>query len=107
MYSTVKIGVDVKLSSTSDAVAYLAVIKAREAPLDLKYALNSQIQIVAMSMDRDSESTTDEVNQSFFGRLHQFTRHYYAPLARSARQNAQVRTGVVCHFFYIVWFLMH
>lgn len=81
---------DVKMPVTSNITAYLAVIKAREAPLDLKYPLPNQIQVISMTIDREEEAQQDEVNQSFFTRLHQFTRHYYAPLARSARQNTQV-----------------
>lgn len=87
---TVKIGVDVKMPVTSNVTAYLAIIKARESPLDLKFPLTNQVQVISMTIDREEEAQQDEVNQSFFTRLHQFTRHYYAPLARSARQNTQV-----------------
>jgi hypothetical protein len=82
---------DVRMHVATNITAYLAVVKAREAPLDPKYPLVNQIQVISMTIDRDGEAQQDEVNQSFFTRLHQFTRHFYAPLARSARQNTQVR----------------
>lgn len=87
---TVKIGMDVKIPISNDISAYLAVIKAREAPLDLKSSLPNQLQVITMTVNADDEASTSEINQSFFTRLHQFTRHYYAPLARSARNNTQV-----------------
>eukprot|EP01032_Pedospumella_encystans_P010301 gene10301-12053_t len=93
--SSVKIGTDVKMPVSANITAYLAVIKAREAPLDNKYPLSNQVQVISMTIDRESESQQDEVNQSFFTRLHQFTRHFYAPLARSARQNTQSTDGTV------------
>ena len=86
----VKIGLDVRMPTTGKVSAYLAIIKAREAPIDAKTSLSNQIQVLSMSIDGDGETPSDEMNQSFFTRLHQLTRHYYAPLARSARNNSQV-----------------
>jgi hypothetical protein len=86
----VKVGSDVRMPTTNSAVAYLALIKAREMPLDAKQPIPNQTQVISMTVDAEGDASSDEVNQSFFSRLHQCTRHYYAPLARSARNNKQV-----------------
>ena len=56
LYCAVKIGMDVKMPISANITAYLAVIKAREAPLDNKYPLSNQVQVISMTIDRESES---------------------------------------------------
>jgi dynein heavy chain 1 len=65
--------------------ACVVVVKAREGPLDVTRPLPPQVQVVAVTVDRASEDDED-INQALFARLHQLTRHYYAPLVRCARQ---------------------
>lgn len=87
----VRFGLDVRMPANSAVVAGLAVIKAREAPIDSAKSLSSQIQVISMSLDGDGELGSEESSQAFFSRLHQVTKHYYAPLARSARTFSHVR----------------
>ena len=75
---------------STEVRVFLTVIKAREAPLEDKVPLSNQLQIVSMTVDKDGETGQGDINQSFFSRMSQCTRHYYAPLARSARHVNQV-----------------
>lgn len=87
---------EVRIQSTENVGPCLAIIKAREAPIDAHKSISLQIQVITMNIDRETETNQEETNQSFFNRLHQFTRHFYAPLARSARLNVQVMMTIVC-----------
>lgn len=88
----IRIGLDVRMPTSTGVAAYVAVIKAFEAPLHSKTQISSQVQIMSMTVDASGESSSDEINQAFFARLHQVTRHYYAPLARLAKGNSQVHS---------------
>jgi hypothetical protein len=89
---SVRVSLDVRMPTGSSGVgAYLAVIKAFEAPLDTKSPIANQVQIISMAIDVAGGSSSDDISHSFFSRLHQLTRHYYAPLARSARGSTHVR----------------
>jgi hypothetical protein len=65
----------------------MALLKAHDAPLISTRPISTQLQIVSLVLDKDN--VQEDANQAFFMHLHQFTRHLYAPLTKSARQHAQ------------------
>lgn len=100
--NTIRMGLDVRMPASSVVSAYLAIIKAFEAPLDSKTPIANQVQIMSMVVDAGEEGSADEVSHSFFARIHQVTRHFYAPLARSARGHSQVQL-----YYHFVGYVRH
>lgn len=85
----VSLSLEVKSQGKSTSIV---LIKSKDLPLDATRPMSAQIQVASVMSDAKGE---EEVKSSaYLQNMHQFTRHFLAPIARSIRANTHVTTGL-------------